>query len=46
MVETLEPSTIVVYSSMPNDIFLFCKEQGIELINLENWQTSFRKGVC
>lgn len=46
MVEILEPSTIVVYSSMSDDIFLFCKEQGIELINLENWHISFKKEVC
>ncbi|MFV0425211.1 MAG: DUF4417 domain-containing protein [Bacilli bacterium] len=46
MVEILEPSVIVVYSSMPDDIFLFCKEQGIQLINLENWHSSFKKEVC
>lgn len=43
MVEELKPDTIVNYSYTPNDIFSKYKEQGIEIIQIENYALTVRK---
>lgn len=43
MVETLKPDTIVNYSCTPDDIFGQYKEQGIEIIPIENYALTVRK---
>jgi len=45
MIESLKPDTIVNYSYTPDDIFDLCKEQGIEVIQIENYALTVRKEV-
>jgi len=43
MVDRLAPSTIVNYSYAPDDIFLPYKEAGINVIQIPNWNITFRE---
>ena len=45
MVEALKPDTIVNYSYVPDDIFGFHKEQGIEVLQIENYALTVRERV-
>ena len=45
MVRVLEPDTIVVYSSAPDDIFSTHKEAGINIVAFENYLKEVRKGL-
>jgi len=45
MVETLKPDTIINYSYTPNDIFAPYRNQGIEIIPIENYTLTAKKGV-
>lgn len=45
MVESLKPDTIVNYSYTPDNIFGQYKEQGIEIIKIENYALTVRKAV-
>ena len=45
MILALKPETIVNYSCTPGDIFDPVKEQGIEVISIENYALTVRKGV-
>jgi len=45
MVETLKPDTIINYSYAPDDIFTPYRNQGIEIIPIENYILTVRKGV-
>ena len=40
MVKTIRPAAIVCYSRMPVDVFGFCNDAGIELINIQNYRDS------
>jgi len=45
MVDTLKPDTIINYSYTPDDIFASYRNQGIEIIPIENYTLTVRKGV-
>ncbi|MCD7947273.1 MAG: DUF4417 domain-containing protein [Oscillospiraceae bacterium] len=45
MVEVLTPNTIINYSYTPDDIFGQYKDQGIEIIQIENYALTVRKAV-
>lgn len=45
MVSVLAPKVIVNYSCTPDNIFLPCKEAGIEIIEIENYINTVRKKV-
>ena len=45
MVECLQPDTIINYSCTPLDIFAFCKDKGIKVIQIENYALTVRKRV-
>lgn len=45
MVEALKPDTIVNYSYTPDNIFGQYREQGIEIIQIENYALTVRKAV-
>ena len=45
MVEVLKPNTIINYSSTPDDIFGEYKDQGIEIIHIENYAITVREAV-
>jgi len=45
MVEVVKPNTIVNYSCTPEDIFGQYKEQGIEVVQIENYAHTVRKAV-
>lgn len=42
LVNRLMPKTIVIYSYMPDDIFLPYKESGVEIIRIPNWNDTVR----
>jgi hypothetical protein len=44
MLEKLQPDTIINYSYTPNDIFDICKKQGVEVIQIENFAKTLRRG--
>ena len=46
MVNALKPNTIVNYSQTPDDIFKEYIDQGINIIQIENYALSVRKGVA
>lgn len=46
MLEVLQPTTIVNYSYMPNDIFGKYRECGINFIHLENYNNIVRSRCC
>ena len=43
MVDRLAPKAIINYSYTPDDIFLPCKQEGIEIIQIPNWQQTVRQ---
>ncbi|MEG0835647.1 MAG: DUF4417 domain-containing protein [Christensenellaceae bacterium] len=45
MIEVLSPNTIVVYSSMPESVFSAYVNQGIYIVNIENYNSTVRKKV-
>jgi len=45
MVGTLKPNTIINYSYTPDDIFGTYKKQGVEVIQIENYNITVRKAV-
>jgi len=45
MADKLVPQTIVNYSNMPNDIFLPYIENGINIIQIPNWNSIIKKKV-
>lgn len=45
MIETVKPNIIVNYSNTPNDIFGQYKQQGIEIIQIENYALTVRKAA-
>ena len=45
MVRLLKPDTIINYSYTPDDIFGDCREQGVEVIEIENRWETVRKEV-
>ena len=44
MVEVLKPDTIINYSYTPDDIFAQYRDQGIEIIQIENYAECLNKG--
>lgn len=45
MIEILKPDTIINYSQTPDDIFTQCKEQGIKIVQIQNYALTVRKAV-
>jgi len=45
MVETLKPDTIVNYSYTPDDIFVPYRNQGIEIIQIQNYAEAVKRGA-
>jgi hypothetical protein len=45
MVKIRKPDTIVNYSYTPDHVFARYKEQGIEIVRIENYALTVRKAV-
>ena len=45
MIEFLQPDTIINYSYTPDDLFSQYRNQGIEIIQIENYALTVRKKV-